>query len=201
MRSVIGLLCAVTMTGCATVSMVPGEAILETELTADQSALRDASDAYCDGAAHAGWVGPDNGIMNIAAILLNGRQPGDQSRSTYLDRIRAEQLSPDEIAMRVGMDARDAADGLAVVVVEAEAVQASGEAIARADVKSFERALVRAQRARRGFEEALGSLNNTSPATLDVQAEIDRFGAGIDHARRLADSMVASYARVNTTTS
>ncbi|MCU0733349.1 MAG: hypothetical protein MUE84_17440 [Hyphomonas sp.] len=196
MRSVLVCLSLGVLAGCATVSVVPGEATVETSLTKSQSELRQASNAYCDKVVEAGWVEESGGFASLADTLMHGRTEVAGAPGFYAARIGADSKAPSLILARIITDSQAARGGLASVTSEAESVLRSANAKAsnRGDVMSFERALVRAQMAHRGFQEALDLVSVR--ADMDVQpvaAEVEAFAREIDTARIIADRLADRY--------
>lgn len=196
MRSVLLCLSLGVLAGCATVSVVPGEATVETSLTRSQSELRQASNAYCDEVVEAGWVEEADGLASLADTLMHGKTEVAGSAGFYATRIGASTKAPALVLARIITDSQAARRGLAGVTAEAEAVLRSGDKNAsnRGDVMSYERALVRAQMAHRGFQEALDLV--AGRADMDVQpivSEIEAFAVMIDDARMTADRLADRY--------
>ncbi|HAE94352.1 MAG TPA: hypothetical protein DCG65_07310, partial [Hyphomonas atlantica] len=74
----------------------------------------------------------------------------------------------------------------------------------RADVMSYERALVRAQMAYRNFQGALGDVTSRSDMDMDiapVDRELKSFADTIDDARDTADGLADKYASLSRSTS
>jgi hypothetical protein len=175
---------------------VPGEATVDAALTQSQSELRAASNAYCDQVIQAGWVEGVDGLLNLADTLVHGRAEEAARAGFYATRIEASSKAPALVLGRLVADSQAARTGLADVTREAQAVLLSsdGNASNRGDVMSFERALVRAQMAHRGFQEALDIVSVR--ADMDVQpiaAEIAAFAGQIDEARGIADRLADRY--------
>lgn len=199
MRSVILVLSLGFLAGCATVSVVPGEATVETSLSANQSKLRQTSLDYCDRTVAAGWVEESSGVSGLAHVLMHGRDAASDPDAAYAARIGATTDAPALVLAKIASDAAEARAGLGDVTREADAVLASGkdETANRGDVMSFERALVRAQMSQRSFARALDLV--AARADLDVSPivlEIDKFASAIDHARSIADRLADHYAAV-----
>lgn len=194
MRKVIlSLLSVISVSGCATVSMIPGTAVVESRLSAEQSNLRVASDAYVQTAEDKNWVQPSGGIVELAKVLMDGVS-GDQKRAqSYLDQIEAEIPQPEARLVEIDSDVRQAASGLAAITSEASSFIAeptAAETIRRSDVMSFETSLVTAQKARTSFVEALQSVS--SQGVFDMQPAQDAL-TDLDHAisdaRKMADRL------------
>ncbi|HRK66990.1 MAG TPA: hypothetical protein PKY73_05510 [Hyphomonas sp.] len=184
------------LAGCATVSVVPGEATVETSLTRSQSDLRLASNAYCDEVVAEGWVEETGGIAGLADTLIHGRPDTSGGVGFYAARIGAKTKAPALVLARISADSTAASKGLIKVTAEAEAVLRSRDKNAsnRGDVMSFERALVRAQMAHRGFQEAIDLVSVRSD--MDVQPiarQVEDFAVMIDDARRTADRLAEKY--------
>lgn len=202
MRSVFLCLSLGVLAGCATVSVVPGEAMVETSLTRSQSELRQASNAYCDEVVEAGWVEEADGLASLADTLMHGKTEVAGAAGFYATRIGASTKAPALVLARIITDSQAARRGLAGVTAEAETVLRSGDRNAsnRGDVMSYERALVRAQMAHRGFQEALDLV--AVRADMDVQpivSEIEAFAVMIDDARITADKLADRYVGDGTT--
>jgi len=196
MRSFFLAVSLCVLSGCATVSVVPREATVDAALTQSQSELRSASNAYCDQVVQAGWVEGVDGLLNLADTLVHGRAEEAGRAGFYATRIEASSKAPALVLGRLVADSQAARTGLAGVTREAQAVLRSSDETAsnRGDVMSFERALVRAQKAHRGFQEALDIVSVR--ADMDVQpiaAEIAAFAGQIDEARGIADRLADRY--------
>jgi hypothetical protein len=181
---------------------VPGEAMVETSLTRSQSELRQASNAYCDEVVEAGWVEEADGLASLADTLMHGKTEVAGAAGFYATRIGASTKAPALVLARIITDSQAARRGLAGVTAEAETVLRSGDRNAsnRGDVMSYERALVRAQMAHRGFQEALDLV--AVRADMDVQpivSEIEAFAVMIDDARITADKLADRYVGDGTT--
>ena len=191
MRSVLAsLLLASSLGGCATVSMVSSQAVVETGLTSEKSSLRDVSDAYTALAERKNWVTKSNGLLGFARVLMDGASNDDQTPELKY----SEQLQNDDTASTVQIgqlraDIESATHGLNVATMEAEKLQiadASAKSL-RADLVSYESALVTAKKARRSFVTALMDYDETeADAASDALAEFD---ASIDRARQAADKL------------
>ena len=205
MRSIVLGASLCLLAGCATVSMVPGEASVETSLTQSQSALRKVSADYCADAVKNGWIEATGGLAAFASTLINGKSDSDDSRD-YASRIGAKSDAPSLVLARIVSDAQAARTGLADVSREASDVLQSGkeDTASRADVMSYERALVRAQMAYRNFQGAMGEVTSRPDMDMDV-APVDRelksFADTIDDARETADGLADKYASLSRSTS
>jgi hypothetical protein len=204
MRSVVLAVSLGFLAGCATVSVVPGEATVETSLSQSQSELRRAALAYGDAVVAAGWVDEASGLATLADTLMHGRIEDADAHGYYATRIEADTKAPALVLGRIMTDSRAARTGLEQVTVEASSVlrSADEQASNRGDVMSFERALIRAQMAHRGFQEALDLV--AGRADLDVSpiaAEIEALAGEIDEARRVADQLAARYVADGSATS
>lgn len=203
MRSVILTVSLCLLGGCATVSMVPGEATVVSGLSHNQSVLRKVSSDYCDAVVDAGWVQSSGGLAGLADTLINGRSDKVED---YAARIGAGKNAPSLVLSRISADTQSARSGLASVSTEANAVLTnSGDATAnRTDVMSYERALVRAQMAYRNFQGALSTVAARADMDMDtapVDAELADFADTIDAARKTADELADKYASLNSKSS
>ena len=186
--------------------MVPGETIVQTGISQTQTALRTASSDYCDQAVEAGWVKSGGGLAGLADTLINGLTREQERADTYAARIGADRSAPVLVLTRIVKDTQDARTGLTNVSREAESLlNTSGrKAASRADVMSYERALVRAQMAYRSFQSALGEVSASPEMDVDtapVDKELDAFASAIDNARETADRLADKYASVGSATS
>ena len=203
MRSLVLGVSLCLLTGCATVSMIPGEASFETSLTQHQSALRKISADYCDATVENGWVEASGGLMGFANTLINGQS---EEAEDYASRIGAASSAPSLVLARIVSDTQAARNGLSNVSREARDLLRSeaNDAASRTDVMSYERALVRAQMAYRNFQGALGEVTAREDMDMDV-APVDRelkaFADTIDSARDTADGLADKYASLNSSSS
>lgn len=202
MRSVILGVSLCLLAGCATVSMVPNEATVETSLSQNQSDLRKASKAYCDDVQKAGWTQSSNSLSELTTLLIHGRDGDDLEDTSYAARIGASTAAPALVLSRIVSDTEKARSGLVEVTEEARKVLSGGsENIAnRADVMSYERALVRAQKAYHNFNVALSDVTSRDDVDMDVapvQSELDAFATSIETARRTANGLADKYAALN----
>lgn len=182
--------------------MVPGEALVQAGLSQNQSSLRTASSEYCDKAVDAGWVKSNSGLAGLANTLINGITSDPAHADSYAARIGAGTEAPALVLARIVSDSQAARAGLSDVSREAHTLlQDSGAHTAtRADVMSYERALVRAQMAYRSFQSALGEVSARSDMDIDtapVDKELSAFEDVIDNARQTADDLADKYASVS----
>jgi len=198
MRSVLisfGLMAS--LTGCATVSMMPGEGTVETKLSAEQSSLRKASDAFVEQAETEKWVQPSSTLFGLARVLVDG-VTGDANPDSYSEYIRATSDDPDMVYKRLVADIERAQKSLDDVTQEAQifiAVQGHDKASLRKDVTSFETALVTAQKSRRNFAEGFNIVAERSDTGIAmVEGYLAAYDASIDEARKTADRLADLYA-------
>jgi len=199
MRSVaLSLIAIMLIPACATVSMVPGQAVVETSATAEQTSLRNICNAYVKQAKAEHWVTPSTGILGLAKVLIDGASDQDDARKNYADIIEAEtanltvlhaRLLTDIGAARVGLDSvNDEAVGFVVS-------KTGTKAGLRKDVVSFEGALVAAQKSRRNFAKAISVVAKRSDTSLaEIDASLAAFDASIDNARDIADRLANAHA-------
>lgn len=199
-RSILSLVAVLAMSlgGCATVTMVPGTTIVEANVSDEQSALREAALSFGETAEARGWITQSRGFFDLARVLVDGQSSADGAdATTYTDFIGAQTRSPDAVARAISVDARDAAAALSEVSQAARdflAIQIQARDVAaRADLMSFERSLVQAQQARRAFAEAVGVSAIIGDETLNT--ELSRFDAEIDRARSIADELSTEYSQ------
>lgn len=195
MRSVvISILLAAALSGCATVSMVASEATVETNLSAEESSLRNVSDAYIDMAERKKWVEKNQGLLDFARVLMEGSSSNsDKDDASYVSQVQAEADNPASRADLIRTDIESATHGLNVATLEAQKLfgaDLSARSL-RADLVSYESALVTAKKARRTFISALSELDmdDANPTSYALA----QFDVSIDTARDAADKL-ADYA-------
>ena len=190
MRSVIAaILLASSLSACATVSMVASEAMVETNLTKQESSLRNVSDAYTDMAEREKWVAKSTGILGFARVLMDGASDSDEDASPYVQQLQRDANSVSEQLNMIREDIEGAAHGLDVATMEVDKLfEAENSAkTLRADLVSYESALVTAKKARRTFVETLAEMDTDSVNTASYAlSELD---ASIDRARDAADKL------------
>lgn len=195
MRSVfLSMILASSLGACATVSMVSSEAVVETGLSTEQSSLREVSEAYTDLAERKHWVAKSGGLLGFARVLMDGASGDDQTpEMKYAADLKSGSASRSQQVLQLRDDIESATHGLNVATMEAEKLQGS-EASAkrlRADLVSYESALVTAKKARRTFVRALADFEQEE---LEGASDaLTAFDQSIDSASDAADTL-ADYA-------
>lgn len=195
MRSVfLSIILASSLGACATVSMVSSEAMVETGLGQEQSSLRQVSEAYTDLAERKNWVAKSGGLLGFARVLMDGASGEDQSpEMKYAAQLQADRASRSQQVLQLRDDIESATHGLNVATMEAEKLYGSDASAKRlrADLVSYESALVTAKKARRTFVSAL---TEYEPEELEGASDaLSSFDHSIDSAREAADKL-ADYA-------
>ena len=195
MRSVLlSVILAAGLGGCATVSMVASEAMVETNLTEQESSLSKVANAYTDQAERKHWVEASKGFFGFARVLMDGASEDDtNSDNTYLDKVTRQNDTLSAQVDYIRSDIESAAHGLDVATMEVEKLFGTEQAAKslRADLVSYESALVTAKKARRTFVTVLSELDmDDANSTTYALAQFD---ASIDSARDAADKL-ADYA-------
>ena len=195
MRSVLlSVFLASSLGACATVSMVSSEAVVETGLSAEQSSLREVSDAYTDMAERKNWVAKSGGLLGFARVLMDGVSGDDETPAMkYSEDLQADGTSRSQQVMQLRGDIESATHGLNVATMEAEKLFGAdmNAKRLRADLVSYESALVTAKKARRTF---VGALTAFEPEELEGAADaLTAFDLSIDAASDAADKL-ADYA-------
>lgn len=191
MRSVVlSIVLATGLSACATVSMVGSEATVETGILQEQSSLRKVSDAYIELAESKQWVQKSKGLLGFARVLMEGSNADDASKPDDYTALVVRDAPTRQAQMNlIRDDIEGAAHGLDVATMEAEKLfdtDAAAKAL-RADLVSYESALVTAKQARRTFLSTLGDLDlNTGNMASYALAELD---LSIDSARDTADRL------------
>lgn len=199
MKPLLFCLATLALTGCTTVSMVSKQAIVETELTEQQSEVRERAQAFEAMAADEGWVRQAGGLSGLADMLFGADQAASEVSSlSYAQTIAASAEEPAAIYATVEADASAAARSLQELDLIATGLLQSGE-VQRADLISFESALVTAQKCYRSFAEATGVVEGSaSRERRETEAALRLLADVIDGARLSADQMAAAYADAET---
>lgn len=201
MRLLAFALAGMCLSACATVSVVPKEAKVKTAAAqTQQSELRQASQAYVQQTVERGWIVAGPGWTEMAMVLLNGRDETAEKPTDlkYADRLmlKAEHgADPVEILVT---DTKDASSGLAALTDEVETLLAKtkSDKLERADVTSYERALVHAQKSRKSFIEAAGSIQKMyGKSSEQAELALTDYEGEIDRARRTANRIADVYAQ------
>ncbi len=199
MRSVaLSLITIMLVPACATVSMVPGQAVVETSTTAEQTSLRNICNAYVKQAKAEHWVTPTAGILGLAKVLIDGAPGKGHRHRNYADIIEADTADVTILHARLLTDIGAARIGLESVNAEAISFIATSTATKsslRKDVVSFESVLVTAQKSRRNFTKAISVLAKRSDTSLaEIDASLAAFDAAIDNSRDTADRLANVHA-------
>ncbi len=187
--------------GCATVSMTSSEAVVKTEMTAKQSALRVASNDFCEKAEERGWVAKATSIFGYANRLINGDSDQDvvEAERDYAELIGADSKAPSDVFSRIEEDAESAREGLVKVTWKASRViTGESEQAGRGDVMSYERALVNAQKSHRAFARAADmAAMRAGGVPEETEAALASLANEIDAARETADVLADRYASLS----
>lgn len=174
------------LAGCATVSVYePSSA--EISLTAQQSELHKASDAYCEATRKKGLAAGEASLGSIAGILTGTAN----DKNAYWRRVGADKSAPATVVSRVRSDMNDTARGLADLSRLARTMMSSTRPT-KSDVTQFERALIHARQARDSLSDAFTQLNKRAETEYQIALELTPLDAAIATARSAADEMAAS---------
>lgn len=192
------LLCisALALSGCATVSMVSQEAVVETEATEVQSDVHNSARAFEDLAESEGWVSGGGGLAGLADMLFGSDDDGarkEKASTTYAERVSAGSAEPASVYDAIASDADKAAKSLTELEQLANELLKAGD-VRRTDLISFEGALVTAQKSYRSFSEATGLTEERGNDGIErAEDALKDFAGVIDAARRSADDMADAY--------
>lgn len=176
------------LAGCATVSVYePTEA--EISLTADQSQLHKAAEAYCKDARAKGLASGEASLTALAD-MLTGKESAD---GAYWRKIGADKSAPASVVTRVRADMNLSAKGLVDLDGMARSLLGSSKPT-RTDVSEFERALIHARQARDSFSDALAQVNKRSEREYQIMLELTPLDEALGKARLTADELAAARA-------
>lgn len=174
--------------GCATVSVYGGApTTAEVSLTAQQSELHKAADAYCDDARKRGLATGETSIGTLTA-MLTGKGPDG---SAYSRKIQADKAAVPGVIAHIRADLGQTTDGLGKLDGMARKVMA-GPTPSKDDVTEFERALIHARQARDSLSDAIMTVNKRSPQPLEVADELAPLDKAISKATATADDLAAA---------
>ena len=200
MRIVSICIAGLLASGCATVSMTTGKAVVKNEISVQQSELRTASIEYCDKTVSNGWVGEPTSIWGYANRLINGKSLTDKAanKQEYANLIGADTEAPSTVFLRISADAKAARAGLVDVTGTAAGILNSNDSkTGRGDVMSYERALVNAQKTHRAFSKAADLAGiRAGGVPAETEAALNDFAQEIDMARDTADTLAERYASI-----
>ncbi len=184
--------------GCATVSVLPGAGVVETSVSVQQSALRDAVAEFTKVSVERHWIAEDRGFMRFARVLAHGESAiiaGEAVEETYSETIGIGQRNAGSIALSLSADVNDASTLLAALSQAAQALLTvdgvERTITTRTDLVSFERTLVQAQKVRRTFAHVLPQIDGADTASVDVA--MVKFDRQVDRARQIADRLARDY--------
>jgi hypothetical protein len=183
---ILGLLAP--LGGCATVSVYqPTAGTAEVSLSAPQSDLYRASDAFCEQARKKGWATGEASLGGLSAMLTGS----DNDKAAYWRKIGADKVNPTLVLNRVRADAVDAARGLVQVNGLAQRLMASTRPT-RTDVGAFEKVLIHARQSRDSFADAIVEFNRHVPHEVEIAVELSVLDAALASARNTADDLAAA---------
>jgi len=176
--------------------MYPVEASTEVSLAPQDSALERAANAFCDLAEAEDWVIESEGLASVARALFDGEEMSDGT-ATYAVTINAASGLPSTVLSELLSD-----------IVAAEAAlddlnaQAAGyleddkeDVPSRRDVMRFERALIWAGKAERGFSNAADIVSDRGIDAGEAKTALEGLAREIDETRDLADDLAERYAQ------
>ena len=186
------------LSGCATVSVIPGAGPVEKTVSVEQSDLRDAAAEFTREATERHWIAQDRGFLQFARILAHGHDKASLSEAKqdgYAETIGIGQRSSSSIALSLSADVNDASALLSELSHAAQVFLATDRAdrntTSRTDLVSFERTLVQAQKVRRTFTSVLPALGKTDMSSVD--AAMEKFDRQVDRASEIADRLAREY--------
>jgi hypothetical protein len=176
------------LAGCATVSVYqPTAGSAEVSLTAPQSDLYKASDAYCEQARKKGWATGEASLGSLSALVTGT----EDDKGAYWRRIGADKVNPTTVLNRVRADAADASKGLAQLNGIAQKLMSSTKPT-RTDVGAFEKVLIHARQARDSFSDAIAEFNKHVSHEVDANVELSALDKALASARNTADDLAAA---------
>jgi hypothetical protein len=185
----VSVLCFLAASGgCATVSVYePSSA--EISLTAEQSELHKAADAYCEAARKKSLA---TGEANLGALagILTGKT---DDRNAYWRKIGADRSAPATVVSRVRADMNDSAKGLIDLSTMAQSMMGKTQPT-KSDVTQFELAVIHAKQARDSFSDALMEVNKRSNREYQVALELTPLDEALARARTTADELASARA-------
>jgi hypothetical protein len=192
----VAAMCA--LGGCATVSVIPGASQTQEIVSIEQSALRTSAAEFTKEATERYWIAEDRGFLRFARVLAHGNasvSAGETHQETYAEMIGVGQRNHASIALSLSADVNDASTLLASLSQSAQTfltVDRSARSVTtRADLVSFERTLVQAQKVRRTFAHILPEIATTDTSSVD--AAMAKFDRQVDRARQIADRLAREY--------
>ena len=177
---------ALSLTGCATVTMAPAEAVVEAAPSAEQTALRAASLGFVETSRARHWCATENPWAEMAKMLR-----GDALADRYWLAIEGDIRPTGEVWRVIEADLSGADRALSDALAAARDVVASGARPDRADLATYEQALVSAQQAERAFAFAIGAASARAPQPQGLTADtrLGAFSEKVSAARGLADRL------------
>lgn len=200
-KRVIGFVAiAVLFGGCATVSMKPAN--LTASFSKPKSELNKSSEAYCDMAEAQGWVEASSPMLFLQRSLFPDAENTAPDADVYYKAIGAESEPLDRVETRLVEDITSAQTALKDLNLLASAYVSEKSEIARADVASFEEALVTARKSRRSFGEAETVLRKERALTSErADLALTELDAEIELSKKLADDLVSAWQNESQATS
>lgn len=177
--------------GCATVSMQP--ASLTTSFTQQKSELTKQAEAYSATCVDAGWTQASNPLGFIHKSLFPGADQ-EEAATTFGQSINAETADLNEVQSVLIAQITEAHSSLAYLNQTAAQALDSSEGIVRADVRSYEEALISARKAYRSFEDVRQTVEDRSDApSSQVDNALAFFDDEIERSKSVADLLVARW--------
>lgn len=194
-RNVLLAVTALALSGCASVSIYPTQSssvAVETE----PSPLFTATEAFSALAEAEGWVAPSKGLLQAAQSIFDGKPIEGNAAASYADRIGLGEAAPEMVMGRLAGDAQRVQSELGQINLLARQMLDDQDAeVRRADVASYEKSLVWAQRAHRMLASTTDKvLRQSAVPSADVDNALGGLAEEIDRTRKLADALATRFA-------
>lgn len=197
MRSFFVAMAAISLSGCATISMVPVESSKSVSLASQPSSLSAAARNFCDLAEGENWVVESKGLLKVAQALFDGEELEDDTK-TYAVKIKASEAALPDVLSTVLSDIVEAEQAMADLnrIAMNYLSSAEGAEPNRRDVMRFERALVWGQKAERAFENAIEIAEGRGGDVEQLDVAREALSVRIDETKSIADRLAARYAKL-----
>jgi hypothetical protein len=175
--------------GCATIAVYEPTTSVDVALTAQQSQMHKAAEAYGEDLRSKNLAAGQTSFGTLAG-LLTGKNNEDNS---YWKKIGADKGQPPAVIARVRGDAAETAVGLTQLDQLAKAMMAKTQP-SKTDVAEFEGALIHAGQARDSLAAAIAQVNKRSSREYEAARELEPLDTALTAARKTADELAAEKA-------
>lgn len=198
----IGIVSALCLGGCATVSMAPASIMVSASATQEQSEFRESCSDFSKAIYERGLITERSGVSQVFNMLAFGDKV-ETVDTAYRERVQIESAPASVVFKTIEADAKWAASNLTEITDQVSdllenVTDEAEDATLRKDIMAFEEAILLSKKARLSFLDAMGEFERRSTVERnDADAALAAFEASIDRASSYIERLAEAYAALS----